>query len=286
MKFNPYCTLLLAALTFAGCHHRSHRHGDHNADAPASPTSAFLSTPSADTRQGYTPDDGLTAILPATRHDLPEQLLVRKAYLCSFNRQTLMPNWVAWRLTAAHTRGRLSREGVKFQEDEDVAPQYRVSTYDYNRSGYDRGHMCPAGDNKWDATALQQCFLMTNICPQGHNLNSGDWNDLEMQCRDWAEQYGEVYIICGPLLRGNRQRRIGREHRVTVPDAFFKVVVCLKGTPKGIGFVFENQDGNHPMDYYARSIDEVERLTGYDFLAALPDATERRVEQQRDLRAW
>lgn len=282
----PYFFLSLLVV-LSGCVHRN-RQTAASSDDTSTPVVSSLLSAEASSRDGRSPnEDQLAAMLPARRPSLPEQRLRRMAYVCSFNNQTLMPNWVAWQLTKAHTQGRLSRDKVKFMEDQDVAPQYRVTTFDYNRSGYDRGHMCPAGDNKWNATALQQCFLMTNICPQGHNLNAGDWNDLEIRCRQWARQYGDIYIVCGPILRGNAQRRIGRRpRRITVPDAFFKVVVCLNGTPKGIGFIYENEDGHHPMDYYVRTIDEVERVTGYDFLAGLPDATERAIEGRADLRAW
>ena len=200
---------------------------------------------------------------------MPEQLLRRKAYVSSFNRTTLMPNWVAWKLTAAHTDGDIQRKGVKFHPDDDVPEPYRVTTYDYMQSGYDRGHMCPAADNRWDRRAMDECFLMTNMCPQNHGLNAGDWNEMEMQCRRWAKEYGEVYIVAGPILYRGKHATIGQEHRVTVPEAFFKVVLCLKGTPKAIGFIYRNTDGNRPKGDYVNSIDEVERITGYDFFHGL-----------------
>ena len=62
-------------------------------------------------------------------------------------------------------------------------------------SGYDRGHMCPAGDNKWGFKPMKESFLLTNICPQDHNLNCGDWNELEITCREWADKYGDINII-------------------------------------------------------------------------------------------
>lgn len=230
--------------------------------------------------------DELAVALPTPRRDLPEQRLERKAYISSFNNRTLMPNWVAWKLTKARTNGHVSRKNVRFQEDYDVDERYRVSTFDYNRSGYDRGHLCPAGDNRWDYDAMTECFLMTNICPQGHDLNAGDWNDLENRCRSWARRYGEIYIVCGPIIYDKPRRRIGRGRKVSVPDAFFKVVLCMKGSPKAIGFIFANDDGRHPLSSYVHPVDEVERVTGYDFFAQLPDQVERAVEARAALGAW
>ena len=71
-----------------------------------------------------------------------------------------------------------------------------------------------------------------------------------------------------------------------VPEAFFKVVLCLNGTPKGFGFVVRNTDGTKKRDLYYNSIDQVERITGYDFFPALPDITETVVEASADIEEW
>lgn len=229
--------------------------------------------------------DDLTMAV-ATPDGTPAQILANEAYVSSFNNTTLMPNWVAWKLTSTHAKGDADRKKHAFTADERVGEAYRVTTYDYVRSGYDRGHMCPAADNKWSDTAMAQSFLMTNICPQDHGLNVGDWNEMENQCRRWAGKYGEVYVVCGPILLKGKHKRIGKEHKVTVPEAFFKVVLCLKGTPKGIGFIYRNEDGNRPKGDYVNSIDQVERITGFDFFPSLPDDIERTVEARADLAEW
>lgn len=222
--------------------------------------------------------------IPAPLGDRPEQILRRVGYTLSYNNELRLPNWVAWHLTAAHTTGPYKRAGVAFQEDEDVA-EPRVNTYDYQQSGFDRGHMCPSADNRWSEEAQRQCFLMTNICPQLHSLNDGDWKILEEQCRDWAEKYGDLYIVCGPILLKQRHKRIGA-HKVTVPEAFFKVVLCMSGSPKAIGFVYRNQKGRKATSEYVNTVDEVERITGIDFFCALPDSVEKRVERSCDLGEW
>ena len=223
----------------------------------------------------------LTQLVPK---DIPQQLLRRVGYVVSYNPETHIPNWVAWQLTEAHTTGPYKRKGIEFQEDNE-AEGVKVNTFDYSRSGYDRGHMCPSGDNKWDKTAQEQSFLMTNICPQDHNLNVGDWNEMENQCRKWAKQYGQIYIGAGPILYRQKHKTIGTA-RVVVPEAFFKVVLCMAGTPKAIGFIYKNVGGNRPKDYYVNTIDEVERITGIDFFSALPDDIEKKVEAESNLSDW
>lgn len=222
--------------------------------------------------------------LPAFRQNSNEIILRRRGYTVSYNPTTKLPNWVAWHLTASHVEGSAKRKGIPFHEDEGV-PEPRVDTYDYIRSGYDRGHMCPAADNKWDALAMEQSFLMTNICPQDHVLNIGDWNNLETQCRQWAEQYGGVYIVCGPILYKGKHKTIGK-NKVVVPEAFFKVILRMGKTPQAIGFIYRNNDKRHPWGDYVNSVDEVERITGLDFFPTLPDDVEQKVERSYDAEAW
>ena len=234
--------------------------------------------------------------MPAKLADRPEQILKRKGYTTSYNSRTKTPNWVAWHLTKSHTYGSHQRDQEVFTEDESVkAP--RATDNDYYNSRYDRGHMCPAGDNKWDQQAMTESFLYTNVCPQNHGLNKYEWNDLEILCRDWARKYGAVDIVCGPLYSSggerfrvgdntpSQQKTIGR-NKVWVPDAFFKVVLCRQGRPKAIGFVYRNEGKKQLMEDAVCSVDEVEAMTGIDFFPSLDDATERRIEASASLLEW
>ena len=222
--------------------------------------------------------------IPAPLTDRKEQILRRTGYTASYNSDTRLPNWVAWQLTAEHTSGPHKRGGIDFAEDEDV-PEPRATDNDYYRSGYDRGHLCPSADNKWSEAAQRESFLFTNICPQNHSLNAGDWNEMEQQCRRWAEELGSIYIVSGPILYKGKHKTIGK-NKVVVPEAFFKVVLCTEGEPKAIGFIYKNQPGNRPKGDYVNSVDEVERITGIDFFPALPDDVESRVEASADIADW
>lgn len=212
-------------------------------------------------------------------------VLTRPGYTVCYDASTRLPVWVAWHLTADHTDGPYKREGIRFAEDTDV-PEPRATNADYTRSGYDRGHMCPSGDNRWSREAQLTSFLYTNCCPQLHSLNAGDWNELEQRCRDWARDYGDVYIVCGPLLaRGNAHQTIG-PNRVVVPERFFKVVLSTKGRPKAIGFIMNNARGNNPLERYVVTVDKVEAITGLDFFSKLPDMVEKQIEAKASLGEW
>lgn len=223
--------------------------------------------------------------LPAPLNDRPEKILRRKGYTTSYNSKTKNPNWVAWHLTKSHTYGQNQRSKEVFHEDEQVAAP-RATDWDYYNSRYDRGHMCPAGDNKWDATAMNQTFLFTNICPQNHGLNKYEWNDVEIMCRDWARQYGAIDIVCGPIYYGRGEQKTVGKNKVWVPDAFFKVVLCRQGQPKAIGFIYRNEGRKQQMVDAVHTVDDIERITGMDFFPALADDVENRVEAKAELSKW
>ena len=250
---------------------------DDRMDVGATSGKQDYDTPDVGTYRGFTG-------LPAPVTHIPEQVLRRTGYVVSYNKDTRLPNWVAWHLAAEHTNGAAKRPSRAFHEDEEV-PAPRAEDRDYYNSGYDRGHMCPAADNKWSGDAMLESFLFTNMCPQNHNLNVGDWNEMENQCRRWAQQYGDIYIVCGPVLYKGKHKTIGK-NKVVVPEAFFKVVLCLAGTPKAIGFIYKNVAGDRPKGDYVNTVDEVERITGFDFFHDLPDDVEAAVEASCSLSDW
>lgn len=220
-----------------------------------------------------------------SRQGVPEQILVRDGYTVSYNKSTRCPNYVAWTLCPERLEGKQKREPA-FYEDPDLDNDSRAWLRDYYNSGFDRGHLCPAGDCKYSKRAMAQTFYLSNICPQTHTLNAGDWNSLESATRRWAKQQEEtIHIIAGPIYVGTGQRRLHK--RVRVPDKFFKVLLCLdKGKEKGIAFVMNNNTENHDLNYYATTIDEVERQTGYDFFPTVTRKLQDRLESQRYISAW
>jgi endonuclease G len=222
--------------------------------------------------------------LPVSPKGTPEIILHRIGYTSSYNSKTKQPNWVAWHLTRDHVQGKTKRTSNAWHEDSCV-PMPRVNNFDYKGSGWSRGHMCPAGDNKWSRDAMYETFLYSNVCPQHPRLNSGDWNEIEMACRRWAEKYGDIYIVCGPIFLRQEHEIIGVS-KIPVPEAFFKVVMCLNGTPKGIGFVCRNTEGNRNKDKYVNSISQIERITGMTFFPNLSKEVTVLVKNKADISEW
>ena len=222
--------------------------------------------------------------LPRVINNQPEQVIQHLGYTVSYNPDWLVPNWVAYELTNAETSGEQERKN-HFKPDPLVNGD-PVVTGEYANSGYDRGHMAPAADMKWSEQAMRESFYMTNMCPQLHSLNAGDWKDLEELARDWAQLYGNIYIACGPIVEPD-YTTIGKNHMIAVPSAFYKVF--LRQTRQGwtsIGFIMPNQAGNRPLMTYMLSVDEVEAQTGIDFFYNLPDDLEAQVESTYSVSDW
>jgi endonuclease G len=191
--------------------------------------------------------------------------------------------WVAYSLTK-NQRLNLAERTDKFIED----PLLNVpsaSNQDYNRSGYDKGHLAPALDMSSSVQTMAESFYLTNISPQVPAFNRGIWKKLETLVRSWAAEHDTLYIVTGPILSG-ATRSIG-PNKVTVPESFYKAIISNSNNKiKGIGFVMANTGSNAELKDFSVSIDSIESLTKIDFFPALPDATEKMVEKEHCISCW
>lgn len=214
---------------------------------------------------------------------IPQQIKFYTGFTVSFNKSNHTPNYVAWELLAEEVGGAVSRTDNFWQDKElEGCPD----EFAYRGSGYDRGHMCPAADQKWSIDAMNDSFVMANMCPQLNDLNAGAWEKLEEKERQWAQRDGAVWIVAGPIYTDNDTKRIGN-YNVRVPGAFFKAFLALNvDKPRAIAFVYPNWDCPGNMQDYAMSIDDLEKLVGYDFFSALPDDIENAVESVYSFTEW
>ena len=205
-----------------------------------------------------------------------------KGYTAYFNSELHIPNVVIYELTGAETDG-VQQRYKNFLTDERV--KGCANPWDYSYSGYDRGHMAPAGDMKWDEEAMRESFYMTNICPQVKALNTGAWNMLEGRVREWAKRDSVLIVATGPIL-GDSMPTIG-DSKVAVPPRFFKIVMASHTSPmRAIAFIYDNARATGKLEDHAVSVDEVEEATGIDFFSTLPDEIEDAIEAQCDVKQW
>jgi len=224
--------------------------------------------------------DLLTVKIP---QNLASQQKQYTGFFVDFNCENGTPNYVSWELLSTETDGPVSRSN-NFWQDTDI--KGCPTTDDYKHSGYDRGHLCPSADQKWSKSAMEDCFVMTNICPQTSSLNSGAWNTLEKKERLWAQRDSAIIIIAGPIYETEDTKRIGHTG-VRVPSAFFKVLYAPYATPaRAIAFVYPNMKAPGNMANYSMSIDRLEEITRYDFFYTLPPDVQNQIESTASFRLW
>lgn len=214
-------------------------------------------------------------------------IVPHKAYVSSYNEETLIPDWVAYELTADETGGTESRGGIEFRMDPTLRGVTQAMREDYSGSGWTKGHLMPAADAAYSTTTMGETFYFTNICPQDETLNAGDWAYLEKRVRQWANRYGQIWVVTGPIVGENRYGTIG-EREVVVPDSFFKALLIQKknGSYSAIAFVMDNDDERYYLKDCYLTVDELETLTGFNFFPQLDDTIEEKVESKVRLSDW
>lgn len=219
---------------------------------------------------------GIELAIPQFTKSTKSQIIEHVGYTVSFNEQRRNANWVAYELTAQEVSGTEPRDD-EFVPDPQVIGR-QATTDDYKRSGWDRGHLAPAADMKWSNEAMKESFYMSNISPQNKNLNRGVWKSIEELVRENATKHGKLLVVTGPVFTDKKGLGEIGENRVLIPNGFYKVLLSYNGEYSGIGFYCENVAGKKKLTEYARTIDEIEELTGIDFFHRLPDETETAVE--------
>ena len=226
------------------------------------------------------------------------KVIVRKAYALEHSANWKTAAWVCQHLTAKQLKGEVERDD-DFDPDPEIAKGDRAELKDYAGSGYDRGHLAPAGDFTTSAKLKEETFYLSNMAPQLPEFNRGIWKSIEGFTRKLAEKYGEVWVITGPMFleqseldgRGNNRvsiRRMG-PGKVAVPSHFFKVIIRrTKSGPKALALVVRNKDYDPPfrLDKLVKSVDWVESWAGVNIMPELAGSDEAAIETRPAEVSW
>lgn len=228
--------------------------------------------------------EALVVVLDSTNYTGDAEMLNYPGFNVYFSHKHHQPYYSAWILTPEHAASQAYSRSNNFRADAYVDGSAKVS--DYRRSGFDRGHMAPSGDFRFDEKAQNATFYLTNISPQRKELNTKTWANLEEQCRSWAKRDSTLIIVTGPILNDYLTNTIGSTG-VTVPDRYFKVVLApYANPPRAIGFIMPNGPVQGGVQATAVTVDQVEEITGFDFFSSLPDEIENEVESQARYSKW
>lgn len=211
------------------------------------------------------------------------QIIHHEGYSLSYSEPHEQAEWVAYELKKSH----LSNTNFKrpyFEIDKSVKTK-AAHWRNYKNSGYDRGHLCPAGDRKYSQFTHDETFLTSNISPQKHEFNAGVWNRLEQKVRYWASRNDGVFVVTGGVLKDGL-KTIG-DDRVSVPNQFYKIILDNNtGKTKVLAFLLPHKDSNKPLYEFVTSVDKIESLTGIDFFSELSDDIENKIEASSSYKSW
>lgn len=210
-------------------------------------------------------------------------LMVNEEFALSYNRSRSTANWVAWRITKADMSD-LPRDDSYRPDDRLPNGWTRILPGDYSRSGYTRGHLCPSADRDKNSESMASTFLMTNMVPQTYDLNAGPWADLEGYLRGLAYRGNDVYVIAGVYGEIGKIKR-----KMTIPANNWKIAVILPAgsnirlineKTRVIAVDMPNISGikNRKWETFQVSVREIERKTGYDFLSAISNELQEKLE--------
>ena len=210
------------------------------------------------------------------------QIIKHTYFTLSYSEPNEQAEWVYYTLTTEMLKRKQART-------DDYRPDSAITTIsaqleDYRGSGYDRGHLCPAGDMKLNYASMSESFYLSNCSPQNKDFNAGIWNELEEQVRHWALSNGKLYVVTAGILTQNKSK-IG-SNGVTVPKSFYKVIYDPRGQGRMIAFLLPNENSTKPLQSFVVSIDSLESMTGIDFFPGLQDSLENLLEGKIDISAW
>ncbi|BCY27495.1 DNA/RNA non-specific endonuclease [Flavobacterium okayamense] len=202
-------------------------------------------------------------------------------YTLSYAEEFEQAEWVAYYLDKEDIKY-INYKRPLFEVDDEVITG-SAHWRNFKNSGYNKGHLLPAGDRRASYEEFEETFLTSNISPQKYKFNSGIWNRLEQKVRYWAGKYDGLYVVTAGVLSSDLET-IGYED-VAVPKYFYKVLLTNDRT-RMIGFLVPHKDSNKPLYEFVVSVDSIEKITGLDFFPELEDTLESQLESNSSYKDW
>ncbi len=229
--------------------------------------------------------------------DRSGEIIKHRAMALSYNEKHEQANWVAHIILRDVTEGRTSRTNdfridtmvatySAIEEDYFLTSTLPDGKLEYEGFGFDRGHLAPSADFRWNQSALSESYFYSNMSPQRPELNRQDWANLESHIRDYAiEHQVDLYVVTGPVLTDDLPKIERSVNGLSIPEAYFKVV-CDMESGSAIGFLMPNDKVDKPLEAYAKTVDEIELITGFNFFSNLSEAQADSLESKFDFRSW
>ncbi len=235
--------------------------------------------------------------LPKYEKDV--EIVNHPALILSYNEKHEQANWVA-HIISKEISGKgfsrtndfrpdpLVKTGSTEEKDFFIKTMNPDSTFNYDGFGYDRGHLAPSADFRWNKDAMSESYFYSNMSPQLPEFNRGIWASTESFLREYvAENNHDLYVVTGGILTDDLLKSERSIHKVSIPKYFYKIAADLEeDTLEGIAFIIPNKGSDYPVISFAVPIDSVEKITNINFFASLPDSVQDKFEKTVDIKHW
>lgn len=207
---------------------------------------------------------------------LNNQVIQRKYYVLCYSEQHEQPLWTSYVTYPLLIKNAIYQRKNHFKQDPLILTESSNPNY-YNGSGFDKGHIIPAGDMRFNEEALEETFYTSNISPQIPGFNRGMWSELEQRVRNKIIIDNDtVQIVSGPLLSNNL---IKLKNSISIPKFYYKIYFNYS---KMIVILLEHKKYNKldKPNNYVISVDSLEKLTGIDYFQNLPKPIQDKLEKE------
>ena len=216
-------------------------------------------------------------LLPFGTPNKSDHLLCRTAYSVGMDCSNRSAAWVAYTVSPQISDSANVERADDFRADDDLPRECRKELFDFSGS-YDRGHLAASETLDGNFKMNSETFLLSNTSPQLSGFNRAIWKGLENRERKWANSRGKLHVITGPVFAAKvAKRTMGR---VPVPSHFYKILFD-PANGETLSFLIPHKAlKTVALGRFIASIDQIEKVTGIDFLSGLDDKLEGKIESQ------
>ena len=215
----------------------------------------------------------LPSLRRETRYGMPaaDQIMFNRYFVIGYSYYFRQAKW-ALEIVSRTKEGEGNVERLdNFRPDYRIPEIFRAELKDFERSGFDRGHLVASANQRLTRIQNSETFLLSNMSPQAPNLNRKTWRELEKAVRtlDAKDHILETYVISGPIFDFDKPvQTIGKDDNVGVtlpiPHYYFKSVLAedVRGNLRMWSFVLPNENSDKELEDFQISTSKVEVYAG------------------------
>lgn len=213
----------------------------------------------------------LPGLRSETRYGMPaaDQIVINRHYTLGYSYYFRQAKWALEIVDPEKTD---VQRADNFRPDFRIPERFRTDLADYEKSGYDRGHLVASANQGGTEIQNSETFLLSNMAPQKPEFNRGIWKKLEDGVRllDAQSKILETYVICGPIFNFDVpiltiSPKGENGNTLPIPHAFFKSVLTEddRGKLHMWSFLIPNVDTAEPLESFLVPTRKIERYSGF-----------------------